>query len=769
MSQRLFGAKVRRREDPRLVTGRGRYVADVALPGMLHVAVARSPHAHARIVRVDAEGARRRAGVVHVLLPADVAGLDRLPLLVPHSSLVNPACPELLPQEIVSYPGQAVACVVAESAAQAEDALEALRVEYEPLPAVASMDDALRPEGPRVHAGGNVAARYTQRVGDGGAALAGADVVLRERFTLHRGAGMAMETRGIAARWDPDLGQMTVWSTTQSPQILRRILARYLGIGEHAVRIVTRDIGGGFGPKGIVYAEDILIPLLARALGRPVRCIETRHEHLLAATQERDQRHEVELGLTRDGRIVALRDSFAHDCGAFVSWGVIVPLLTSVSVPGPYRVPHYEVTLTALYTNRVPVTPVRGAGRPQAVFVMERMLDLAAERLGLDRLLIRERNLIQPYEFPYDVGIVSRDNSPRRYDSGNYPECLRRVADAVAWEGFAAERERARAEGRAIGIGLALFVEDTGLGPYEGIRVRVDPRGQVFVFSGASSQGQAHETTLAQIVADGLSVPLEQITVVPGDTDGIPQGVGTFASRIAVLGGSSAAHAAAEVRTKALAIAAAELEAAPQDLTIEDGLISVRGAPGRGLSLAAVATIASAPRPGYALPGGMDPGLEASGYVRVLQSTYSSGAHAAVVEVDPEIGAVRILRYVAVDDCGTMINPMIVEGQVHGGIAHGIGNALLEEVVYDASGQMVTGTLMDYALPRASDVPSLEVHHVITPSPLNPLGVKGAGEGGTLPAPAAIANAVADALRAREVKEMPLTRERVWRMRVPAR
>jgi len=769
MSQRLFGAKVRRREDPRLVTGRGRYVADVALPGMLHVAVARSPHAHARIVRVDAEGARRRAGVVHVLLPAAVAGLDRLPLLVPHSSLVNPACPELLPQEIVSYPGQAVACVVAESAAQAEDALEALRVEYEPLPAVASMDDALRPEGPRVHAGGNVAARYTQRVGDGGAALAGADVVLRERFTLHRGAGMAIETRGIAARWDPDLGQMTVWSTTQSPQILRRILARYLGIGEHAVRIVTRDIGGGFGPKGIVYAEDILIPLLARALGRPVRCIETRHEHLLAATQERDQRHEVELGLTRDGRIVALRDSFAHDCGAFVSWGVIVPLLTSVSVPGPYRVPHYEVTLTALYTNRVPVTPVRGAGRPQAVFVMERMLDLAAERLGLDRLLIRERNLIQPYEFPYDVGIVSRDNSPRRYDSGNYPECLRRVADAVAWEGFAAERERARAEGRAIGIGLALFVEDTGLGPYEGIRVRVDPRGQVFVFSGASSQGQAHETTLAQIVADGLSVPLEQITVVPGDTDGIPQGVGTFASRIAVLGGSSAAHAAAEVRTKALAIAAAELEAAPQDLTIEDGLISVRGAPGRGLSLAAVATIASAPRPGYALPGGMDPGLEASGYVRVLQSTYSSGAHAAVVEVDPEIGAVRILRYVAVDDCGTMINPMIVEGQVHGGIAHGIGNALLEEVVYDASGQMVTGTLMDYALPRASDVPSLEVHHVITPSPLNPLGVKGAGEGGTLPAPAAIANAVADALRAREVKEMPLTRERVWRMRVPAR
>jgi carbon-monoxide dehydrogenase large subunit len=765
MSERLFGARVRRREDPRLVTGRGRYVADVALPGMLHVAVARSPHAHARIVGIDAEAARRCPGVVRVLVPADVATLERLPLLVPHPSLTTPACAEILPQAIVSYPGQAVACVVAESAAEAEDALDALRVDYAPLPAVASMDDALRPDGPHVHPGGNVAARHTQRVGNPADALGSADLIVRERFPLHRGAGMAMETRGIAARWDADLGQMTVWSTTQSPQILRRMLARYLGLAEHAVRVVTQDIGGGFGPKGIVYPEDILIPLLARMLGRPVRCLETRREHLLAATQERDQRHEVELGLTRDGRIVALRDAFVHDCGAFVSWGIIVPLITSVSVPGPYRVPSYEVTLTAVYTNRVPVAPVRGAGRPQAVFVMERMLDLAAERLGLDRLAIRERNLIQPHEFPYDVGLVSRDNSPRRYDSGNYPECLRRVAEAVGWHGFAAERERARAGGRAVGIGLALFVEDTGLGPYEGVRVRVDPRGGVFVFSGASSQGQAHETTLAQIVADGLSVPLEQITVVPGDTDGIPQGVGTFASRIAVLGGSSAAHAAAEVRKKALAVAAAELEAAPEDLALEDGRIAVRGAPGRGLSLADVARIASAPRPGYALPGGMDPGLEAAGYVRVPQSTYSSGAHAAVVEVDPETGAVRILRYVAVDDCGTMINPMVVEGQVHGGIAHGIGNALLEEIVHDATGQMVTGTLMDYALPRADDVPRLEVHHVVTPSPLNPLGVKGAGEGGTLPAPAAIANAVADAFRGCpvEIGEMPLTRERLWR------
>src|SRR5437870_4315645 len=507
MGERLFGARVRRREDARLITGRGRYVADVAHPGLLHVAVQRSPHAHG-------------------------------------------------------------------------------------------------------------------------------------------GAGMAMETRAIAARWDSDPGQVTVWSTTQAPQILRRLLARYLGLPEHAVRVVTQDIGGGFGPKGIVYAEDILVPYLARALGRPVQFLETRREHLLAVTQERDQWHDAELGLTREGQIVAMR-----------------------------------------------------------------------------------------------------------------------VAEAVGVDAFAAERERARAEGRAIGLGLALFVEDTGLGPYEGIRVRVDPTGRVFVFSGTSSQGQAHETTLAQIVADGLSVPLEQITVIPGDTAGIAYGVGTFASRVGVLGGTSAAHAAAEVRKKALAVAAGHLEAAPEDLTLDDGRITVRGTPGRGLALGEVAAIASAPRPGYALPGAMDPGLEATGYVHVLQSTYSNGDHAAVVEVDAETGTVRLLRYVAVDDCGTMINPLVVEGQIHGGIAHGIGNALLEEIVYDETGQLVTGTLMDYALPRATDVPRLEVHHVVTPSPLNPLGVKGAGEGGTLPAPAAIANAVADALRPLgvEVTEMPLTRERLWR------
>ncbi|HET9488589.1 MAG TPA: xanthine dehydrogenase family protein molybdopterin-binding subunit [Methylomirabilota bacterium] len=764
MSERLFGASVRRREDARLVTGHGRYVADLTLPGMLHVAVHRSPQAHARVVKVDAQPARGQPGVKSVLLPADVAALGRLPLLVPHASLTAPVCAEILPQDVVSYAGQPVALVVAQSPEQAEDALGALRVEYATLPAVASLDDALRPDGPRVHPGGNVAACFTQRVGDPAGALTRADVVVKERFRLHRGAGMAMETRAIVARWEAELRQLTVWSTTQMPQLLRRLVARFLGLPEHAVRVVTQDIGGGFGPKGIVYPEDILVPFLARALGQPVRFVESRREHLLAVTQERDQWHEVELALTRDGQIVALRDTFVHDCGAFVSWGIIVPLITSVSVPGPYRVPNYEVTFTALYTNRVPVTPVRGAGRPQAVFVMERMLDLAAERLGLDRVAMRARNLIQPSEFPYDVGLVSRDGGPRRYDSGNYPECLRRLSEAVGWEGLVAEGQRARADGRWLGVGLALFVEDTGLGPWEGIRVRVDPAGQVFVFSGASSQGQSHETTLAQIVADGLSVPLDRVTVVPGDTAGIPYGVGTFASRIAVLASASAAQAAAEVRRKALAVAASQLEAAPADLVLDDGRIGVRGAPGRGLSLAEVATIASTPRPGYAMPSGQDPGLEASAYAPVSQSTYSSGAHAAVVEVDAETGAVRILRYVAVDDCGVVINPMIVEGQVHGGIAHGVGNALLEEVVYDGAGQLATGSLMDYALPRADQVPRLEVHHVVTPSPLNPLGVKGAGEGGTLPAPAAIANAVADALRPLgvAVTEIPLTSRQMW-------
>jgi carbon-monoxide dehydrogenase large subunit len=765
MSGRWVGARVRRREDPRLVTGAGRYVADVALPGLLHASVVRSPHAHARILRVSADAARRQPGVVEVIGPADAAALGALPLLVPHPSLVDPVCAEILPQAVVSYAGQPVAVVVAETAAQAVDGAEHVRVEYEPLPAVASLEAALAADGPRAHPGGNVAARFTQRVGDAAAALARADVVVRERFELHRGAGMALETRAVAARWDDDLGQMTVWATTQSPQILRRLLARFLGLPEHAVRVVTRDIGGGFGPKGIAYPEDVLVPFLARRLGRPVRFVETRREHLLAVTQERDQWHEVELGLGRDGEIVALRDRFTHDCGAFVSWGIIVPLITSVSVPGPYRVPNYEVTFTAAYTNRVPVTPVRGAGRPQAVFVMERMLDLAAERLGLGRVAIRERNLIQPPEFPYDVGLVSRDGSPRRYDSGDYPELLRRAAEAVRIGDFPAEQQRARAEGRWLGLGLALFVEDTGLGPYEGVRVRVDPSGQVFAFSGTSAQGQAHETTLAQIVADGLSVPIERVTVVPGDTAGLPYGMGTFASRVAVLAGSSAAQASADVRRKALALAASQFEVAPQDLAIEDGVITVRGLPDRAIGLGQLAALASSPRPGFSLADGQDPGLEATAYVTVTQSTYSSGAHAAVVEVDAETGEVRLLRYVAVDDCGTVINPLVVEGQVHGGVAHGVGNALLEEVVYDAGGQLVTGTLMDYALPRASDLPSIELHHVQTPSPLNPLGVKGAGEGGTLPAPAAIANAIADALGPLGVAitEMPLTRERLWR------
>jgi carbon-monoxide dehydrogenase large subunit len=765
MSERLFGASVRRREDGRLVTGRGRYVADVALPGALHVAIHRSPHAHARIAGVDATDARQAPGVVHVAVPSDVTALGRLPLQVPHPSMVSPACPEVLPQQITSYAGQPVAIVLAESAAQAIDALDALRVDYEPLPAVVTIDDALRADGPRVHPGGNVASRFVQRVGDVDAGLARADLVLRERFHLHRGAGMAMEARAVAARWDPDAGQITVWSTTQAPQIVRRFLSRFLELPEHAVRVITQDIGGGFGPKAIVYAEDILIPWLARRLGRPVRFIETRREHLLAVTQERDQWHDVELGLRRDGTIVALRDTFTHDSGAFVSWGIIVPLITSVSVPGPYRVPNYEVAFTAVYTNRVPVTPVRGAGRPQAVFVMERLLDLAAGRLGLDRAEIRRRNLIQPHEFPYDVGLVSRDGGPRRYDSGNYPECLARVLDAVGWKSFADEQARARDAGRALGIGLALFVEDTGLGPYEGIRVRVDRNGQVFVYSGASNQGQSHETTLAQVVADGLSVPFEQVTVVPGDTAGIPYGVGTFASRVAVLASASAVKAAGEVRDKALRVAAGQLEVAVDDLVIDDGRISVRGMPERGLTFQDVATIASTPRPGFALPGGMDPGLEASAYVTVQQSTYSSGAHAAVVEVDRDTGAVKIVRYVAIDDCGTVINPVVVAGQVHGGIAHGIGNALLEEVVYDDAGQLATGTLMDYAMPRADDMPSFGLGHVVTPSPLNPLGVKGAGEGGTLPAPAAIANAIADALAPLrvDITEMPLTRERLWR------
>ena len=577
---------------------------------------------------------------------------------------------------------------------------------------------------------------------------------------------MAMETRAIAARWDADLGQVTVWSTTQAPQVLRRMLARFLRLPEHDVRVVTRDIGGGFGPKAIVYPEDILVPLLARRLGRPVRFVESRREHMLAVTQERDQWHEAELGLTRTGEIVALRDRFTHDCGAFVSWGIIVPLITSVSLPGPYRVPNFEVTLTAVYTNRVPVTPVRGAGRPQAVFVMERLLDLAAARLGLDRVALRAKNLIPPSAFPYDVGL----GRPRRRPS---PLRQRQLPGAAPPRGGGGRRRGLHSHaGAGAGRGPLASASASrcssrtpGSAPTRASASAWMPAARCSCTPARRRRASRTRRRSRQVVADELSVPLDRVTVVPGDTAGLPYGVGTFASRIAVLGGASAARAGADVRAKALALAADRLEAAAEDLVMADGVVSVRGVPDRKLSFAELSTIASSPRPGFALPSGMEPGLESTAYVHVTQSTYSSGAHAAIVEVDADTGGVRLHRYVAVDDCGTVINPIVVEGQIHGGVAHGIGNALLEEVVYDAAGQLLTGTLMDYALPRADDVPSLEVHHVVTPSPLDALGVKGAGEGGTLPAPAAIANAVADALAPLgvEITEIPLTRERLWR------
>jgi carbon-monoxide dehydrogenase large subunit len=762
------GAPLRRREDGRLLTGRGCFVADLQLPGTLHVAFVRSPHAHARVASVDGSAARALAGVHGVFTQADMgpAGAP-LPLVVPHPDLrAVTQCP-LAPGE-VRFAGEGVAAVVAESRYLAEDARERVRVAYEPLPAVVDLERAAAVGSPRVHAAlpDNVAARVAQSVGDVDAAFAHADRVLRERFVIHRGAGMPMEPRATAAEYEPRTRRLTVWSTTQTPHTLARALAAALGLPQAAVRVIAPDVGGGFGPKVLIYPEEVAVAWLAVRLRRPVKYVEDRAEHMLATAHERDQVHDVEVALRHDGSILALRDRFLWDCGAFVPRGIVVPLLTSVTVPGPYRIPAYAVEFTAVYTDRVPSTPMRGSGRPQGVFVMERVMDHVARLVGRDPQELRFRHFIQPEQFPYDTGLVSRDGSPRRYDSGDYPACHRRALDVLGYGQARVRPASAPARGPLIGVAAASYVEDTGLGPYEGVSVRVEPSGRVGVASGCASQGQGHETMLSQIVAAALDVDLDAVDVTVGDSGALPYGFGTYAARVGVVAGNSAQLAAERLREKAFAIAARLLEAAPADLELRQGRVQVRGAPQRGLALAEIATVACGARVGYSLPAGIAPGFEETAYFSPGQSTYASGSHAAVVEVDPATGEVRVLRYVVVHDSGRLINPLVVAGQVQGGVAHGIGNALLERMVYDERGQLLTSTLMDYLLPSAPSVPGIEQIHLETPSPLNPLGVKGAGEGGTIPVPAVIAAAVEDALAPLgvSISDVPLSEARLWEL-----
>ena len=793
MTTRTVGARIPRNEDPRLLQGRGCFVDDIQPAGVLHAAVLRSPHAHARIVAIDATRARALPGVALVLTAADLGELDQpTPLLIPNPALTHPRTPRPLAADEVRYVGEPVALVVADSRYLAEDALEAIEVTWQALPVVASLDAARAEGAPLVHADvpGNRAARLAQRVGDPDAVLAGAARVFRETLWIERSCGSPIETRGVVAEWDARAGALRVWDTTQAPLPIKNGLARMFGLPEFKVDVIAPDVGGGFGTKIMLfYPEEILVPLAAIRLGRPVKWIEDRHEHLIAANQERGQIHDVDVAVDGDGRILALRDRFVHDAGAYTPYGIIVPLITSTQLPGPYRLRHYAVEFDVVYTNTAIVTPYRGAGRPHGAFVMERVIGRVARELGLEAVEVRRRNFIQPHEFPWDVGLTFQDGGPTRYDSGDYPRGLEMVLETIGFRDFRARQAEARRQGRHLGLGVACYVEGTGIGPYEGAHVRVEPSGRVLVATGLTTQGQGHATTFAQIAADALGCDPADVTVITGDTRRFNWGAGTFASRALVTSGNAVGVAARKVRNKALRIAADLLEASPDDLEIANGRVSVRGAPASALTLGALATVANPiryaygkeatdaalrlvkPRPGAVLAPDEEPGLEAHGYYAPPHATFASGCHAVIVEVDPATGEVKIIKYAVHHDCGRMINPMIVEGQIRGGVAQGVGGALYERIVYDGEGQPLTTTFMDFLMPTAMEVPSIEIVHTETPSPLNPLGVKGVGEAGAIPGPALLAEAVDDALApfGVRVREMPLGPDRLRQLIAAAR
>jgi carbon-monoxide dehydrogenase large subunit len=774
MSTRYLGARIPRNEDPRLLTGRGLFVDDVRLHGLAHGAVLRSPHAHARLRRVDTRRAREAPGVLAVYTAADLGPLNGpLPKLIPHPALTHHKTQYALASGTVRYAGEAVAFAVAESRYAAEDALDLVEVDYEPLPAAAALEAAAAPDAPRVHEDmpSNVCARYTQRVGDVEAAFARAPHRFAERLVLDRGTASPIETRGVAAVWDARSGRLDIWDSTQAPIPIRNGLARMFGLLQEAVRVVAPDVGGGFGPKVMMfYPEEVLVPFAAMRLGRPVKWIEDRREHFVATNQEREQIHDAEIAVDAEGRILGVRTVFLYDAGAYNPYGLIVPIVASTTLPGPYRLPAYHCEFQAVFTNKTSVSPYRGAGRPHGVFVMERLLDRVARELGLDRAEVRRRNLIPPDAFPYDVGLIYQDQAPLRYDSGNYAACLDRALEMIGYAGWPARQRALRAAGRYVGLGVACYVEGTGIGPYEGARVTVEPSGRVAVATGVGTQGQGHATSFAQLAADALGVDPRDVIVHTGDTGLFGWGTGTFASRAATVAGNAVALAAKAVREKAQVVAAGILEAPAAEIELADGAAFVRGVPARAVPLGELALAANPLR--FTLPAEWDgPGLEAVRYFAPPQGTFANGVHACIVEVDPETGMPTLERYVVVHDCGRVLNPMVLEGQIHGGVAQGLGGAFWEQLRYDEQAQPLTTTFMDYLLPTAADVPPIEVDHLETPSPLNPLGVKGAGEAGVIPVPAAVAQALDDALAPLgvRIRSMPLSPGRLYHVMTEAR
>ncbi len=760
----LIGAEVRRREDPALVQGAGRFVDDLVLARTAAMAVLRSPHAHARLRRIDAGRAATLPGVLAVLTARDLESrVDPEPAVGIPSNARRPARP-LLARDVVRYVGEPVAAVVAENRYVAADACEAIEVDYEPLPAVGEPEAALAPGAPRVHEEfpDNVALRWGWIHGDVDAAFARARHVVRLSLVNQRVAGMALEPRGCLSEWRN--GMLTVWAGTQTPHRLRSGLAQILRLPESAVRVIAPNIGGGFGCKIGFYRDEALCAFAALRVGRPVRLVLTRREDFLTTIQGRGQVNDVEAAVDEDGTVLALSCRTIADLGAYLE--VLTPypaMLTGRLLTGPYRIPAARYELISVFTHAMATAPYRGAGRPEATYLLERTMDAIARACGLDPADVRRRNLIGPHEFPY------RAPSGLVYDCGQYERALDRALELVDYEGFRERQRRARAEGRYLGIGLSTFMETAGVGPskiapmpgWESGTVRVEPSGTVTALTGTSPHGQGLETAFAQIVSDLLGVPIERVTVLHSDTAVVTAGIGTFGSRSIAVGGPALAVSAEKVLDKARRIAAALLKAAPEDLVWESGRFEVRGVPGRAVTLGEVAAAAHAAR---ALPPGMEPGLEATTLWDPENFTYPSGTHVAVVEVDAETGAVRLERLVAVDDCGRVINPMLVEGQIHGGLAQGIGQALWEHMVYDASGQCLTASLMDYAAPKSDALPCFVLDRIETPTPVNPLGAKGCGEAGTIGSTPAVVNAVLDALAPLGIAhlDMPLTSARVW-------
>ncbi len=785
MTTKLFGSKVERTEDERFLRGLGRYVDDVGA-GALHAAVLRSPHAHARILSIDVDALLDVEGVHAVWTYDDLTGAmaEPLPLLIPHPALTHGRTQYALAKDEVNYVGEAIAFVVADDRYVAEDALGAIRVDYEFLPPVVGIDNA-RAATHLVHEDvpGNVGARMEQENGDARSAIAAAPHTLTLDLTVERSACTPMEGRGTVARWDPDSARLQVWTSTQTSTGVRAAVAAKLGLDLGQVDVITPDVGGGFGVKiNHPWPEELLVPLAARTLGRPVKFTEDRREHFISSAHERGQVQHIEVGFDDEGRLLGLDVMFWHDHGAYTPYGLIVPIITSTQLLGPYKPANYRVVFESLYTNTVMVTPYRGAGRPQGCYAMERTMDAIAAYLGKDRTEVRSVNFIQPDEFPYEHGLVFQDGRPLTYDSGDYPASLAKIKALVGWDEFEAFRAEMAAEGRTVGIGLACYVEGTGVGPYEGAHVHVETSGKVKVATGLTTQGQGHQTAFAQIVADELGVRFEDVEVVTGDTRRMPYAVGTFASRAAVMSGSAIHLAARKTKEKALRIAAEALEASVEDLEIVDGVVSVRGTDA-SIDLGTVAVLSNPLR--YAFdeaskaatqfsvgdPGkppvaeGEEPGLEGKDFYSPERSTFASGMHAVIVETDPLTAEITILKYAVVHDCGHLINPMIVEGQIHGGVAQGVGGALYERMAYDESGQLLNASFMDFLMPYVTEVPeSIEIDHLETPSPLNPLGIKGAGEAGVIPSAAVFAAAIEDAERI-PITAMPISPSELYALR----